>query len=43
MAEVVSVSARDGHGLGKDVRGFITLVAGQGVEGDAHCSVTFRK
>ena len=42
MAEVVSVSARDGHGLGKDVCGVITLVAGEGVEGDAHSGVTVK-
>ena len=42
MAEVVSVSARDGHGLGKDVREFITLVAGEGVEDDAHSGVTVK-
>ena len=42
MAEVVSVSARNGHGLGKDVRGVITLFAGEGVEGDAHCGVTVK-
>ena len=42
MAEVVSVSARDGHGLGKDVCGFIRLVAGEGVAGDAHSGVTVK-
>ena len=42
MAEVVSVSARNGHGLGKDVRGLITLVVGEGVEGDAHSGVTVK-
>ena len=40
--EVVSVSARSGHGLGKDVRAFINLIAGQGIEGDAHCGVTVK-
>lgn len=35
--QVVSVSARKGHGLGKTVSLFISLVAGQGVAGDAHC------
>ena len=42
MGTVVSVSARNGHGLGKDVRGSVTLVAGHGVEGDAHCGVTVK-
>ena len=42
MGTVVSVSARNGHGLGKDVRGLITLIAGQGVEGDAHSGVTVK-
>lgn len=37
VAEVASVSARNGHGLGKIVVPEITLVAGQGVSGDAHC------
>lgn len=41
-AEVVSVSARRGHGLGKTVSLFITLVAGQGVAGDAHCGETVK-
>jgi MOSC domain-containing protein YiiM len=36
---VVSVSARAGHGLGKDVRDTIELIAGEGVAGDAHCGV----
>ncbi len=42
MADVISVSARDGHGLGKALRPAITLIAGQGVEGDAHCGVTVK-
>ena len=42
MAEVVSVSARNSHGLGKVVLGVITLVAGEGVEGDAHSGVTVK-
>jgi MOSC domain-containing protein YiiM len=42
MGTVVSVSARDGHGLGKDVREAITLIIGEGVEGDAHRGVTVK-
>jgi MOSC domain-containing protein YiiM len=41
-AEIVSVSARRGHGLGKTVSLFITLVAGQGVAGDAHCGTAVK-
>ena len=41
-AEVVSVSARRGHGLGKTVLLYITLREGQGVAGDAHCGETVR-
>ncbi len=37
MGEVVSVSARKGHGVGKTPLPAIELVAGQGVLGDAHC------
>lgn len=33
---ILSVSARDGHGLGKMVAASILLVAGEGVVGDAH-------
>ncbi len=39
---VVSVSARDGHGLGKDVQTSIALVAGEGVAGDAHLGETVK-
>lgn len=42
MAEVVSVSTRDGHGLGKIICDAITLIAGCGVEGDAHCGLTVK-
>jgi MOSC domain-containing protein YiiM len=42
VGEVVSVSARRGHGLGKTVSLFITLIAGQGVAGDAHCGETVK-
>jgi MOSC domain-containing protein YiiM len=34
---VIAVAARKGHGVGKTTRDTITLVAGLGVEGDAHC------
>ena len=42
MGRVISVSARGGHGLGKVVLPSITLVAGEGVEGDAHRGVTVK-
>jgi MOSC domain-containing protein YiiM len=35
--QVVAVSARKGHGVGKTPQLSIRLIAGQGVEGDAHC------
>jgi MOSC domain-containing protein YiiM len=35
--QVVSVSARAEHGLGKTVQVEIELIAGQGVSGDVHC------
>jgi MOSC domain-containing protein YiiM len=41
-AQVVSVSARDGHGLGKDVQSSIFLVARDGVAGDAHRGETVK-
>jgi MOSC domain-containing protein YiiM len=34
---VIAVAARKGHGVGKTSRDIITLIAGLGVEGDAHC------
>ncbi len=37
--KVISVSVRDGHGLGKTIASSIMLVAGEGVEGDAHRGV----
>ena len=40
--KVISVSARNGHGLGKTVASSIRLVAGQGVEGDAHRGITVK-
>jgi len=39
---VAAVSARAGHGLGKQNRLFIRLLAGLGVEGDAHCGATVK-
>lgn len=39
---IVSVSARDGHGLGKAVVHLITLIVGEGVAGDAHCGATVK-
>lgn len=39
---VVSVSARDGHGVGKELAPAIRLLAGQGVSGDAHCGATVK-
>lgn len=39
---VVSVSARDAHGLGKDVQPSIVLVAGEGAAGDAHSGQTVK-
>jgi MOSC domain-containing protein YiiM len=40
--QIVSVSARNGHGLGKTVCDAITLIAGEGVEGDAHRGFTVK-
>ncbi len=42
MANVISVSARDGHGLGKTPCKFITLITGEGVQGDAHRGKTVK-
>jgi hypothetical protein len=36
QGEVVAVSSKRGHGVDKTNRLFIRLIAGQGVEGDAH-------
>lgn len=41
-ALVVSVSLSPTHGFSKQVMGKITIVAGLGVEGDAHAGVTVR-
>ncbi len=40
--KVISVSARDGHGLGKTIAASIQLIAGEGVDGDAHRGVTVK-
>lgn len=42
MPHVVAVAARDGHGLGKNICETITLIAGEGVLGDAHRGVTVK-
>lgn len=40
MATVISVSKSDEHTFSKQVLHSITLIAGEGVEGDAHCGKT---
>ncbi len=42
MSQVVSVSARNTHGSGKDILTQISLIVGQGVDGDAHCGETVK-
>jgi MOSC domain-containing protein YiiM len=42
MAVVVSLSAGEGHHFSKPVRSEIRLIAGEGVEGDAHRGVTVK-
>lgn len=42
MGTVVAVHARAGHGVGKDTLAQVRLVAGHGVEGDAHAGATVR-
>lgn len=37
QGEVIAVSSKRSHGVNKTGRLFIRLIAGQGVEGDAHC------
>lgn len=37
VGEVVAVSSKRGHGVDKTNRLLVRLIAGQGVEGDAHC------
>jgi MOSC domain-containing protein YiiM len=42
VSVVLAVAARNGHGLGKTPCATIMLIAGEGVEGDAHCGVTVK-
>ena len=42
MGFIVSVSASPGHGFSKSVHERICLLAGLGVEGDAHCGETVK-
>lgn len=42
MSVVVAVSAKPKHGVDKTNREVIVLLAGQGVEGDAHCGATVK-
>jgi MOSC domain-containing protein YiiM len=39
-ALVISVHSKDTHAFSKDALAYISIVAGQGVEGDAHSGVT---
>jgi MOSC domain-containing protein YiiM len=41
-AEVIAVAAAGGHGFSKPTLPDITLLAGLGVAGDAHCGVTVK-
>lgn len=41
-AKIVSVARDDGHRFSKPVMASIRLLAGLGVEGDAHCGVTVK-
>ncbi|HEY2355851.1 MAG TPA: MOSC domain-containing protein, partial [Phenylobacterium sp.] len=41
-AEVVAVSSKPAHGVNKTNRPVIRLLAGEGVEGDAHCGATVK-
>lgn len=41
-ASVVAVSAKARHGVNKANRAIIRLLAGEGVEGDAHCGATVK-
>lgn len=41
-AEIVAVSAKPKHGVNKTNRSVIRLLAGEGVEGDAHCGATVK-
>jgi MOSC domain-containing protein YiiM len=42
MGVVVAVAARGTHRVTKDAKDFIRLIAGQGVENDAHCGETVK-
>jgi MOSC domain-containing protein YiiM len=42
MSVVVAVSAKPKHGVNKPNREVIVLLAGEGVEGDAHCGATVK-
>lgn len=42
QARVLAVASDDGHRFAKQPRDAIVLLAGLGVEGDAHCGVTVR-
>lgn len=42
MAKVISVSREQDHNFSKIPERHITLIAGQGVQGDAHCGVTVK-
>lgn len=42
MPSVQAVHARSEHGFSKPTVSHITLLAGQGVEGDAHCGATVK-
>lgn len=39
---VIAVSAKTRHGVDKANREMVRLIAGEGVEGDAHCGVTVK-
>jgi hypothetical protein len=42
LGVVLAVAARNGHGLGKTLCATIMLIAGEGVQGDAHRGVTVK-
>ena len=42
FARIISVSANRAHGFSKVIASEISLLAGQGVEGDAHCGATVK-
>lgn len=41
-ARVIAVALDAGHNFGKKLQESITLIAGHGVDGDAHCGVTVK-